>query len=90
MEFEEVPRHCSYLNIEGIKNTGIWTVEQVQQKLEEESQKEAGEFVVFLRDYEHKKYLNFLGHSKRQVFHTLRAELHMMRKYGESNFYSYF
>lgn len=90
VEFEEVPRFCSYLDIDGIKDAGIWTVDQVQQKLEEASQKEAGEFVKFLRDYEKKNYLDFQGHSKRQVFHTLRAELPMMRKYGESNFYSYF
>ncbi len=90
VEFEEVPPFCSYLNIEGIKEAGIWTVEQVQKKLEEASQKDAGDFVKFLRDFEKKNYLDFLGHSKRQVFHTLRAELPMMRTYGESNFYSYF
>ena len=90
VEFEEVPPYCSYLNIDGIKKVGIWTVEQVQKKLEEKSQLGADEFVEFLRDYEEKDYLDFLGHSKRQVFHTLRSELPMMRKYGESNFYAYF
>lgn len=90
VEFEEVPPYCSYLNIDGIKTAGIWTVEQVQKKLEEASIKGADEFVAFLRDFEKKDYLDFQGHSKRQVFHTLRAELPMMRKYGESNFYAYF
>lgn len=90
VEFEEIAPYCSYLNIEGIKKAGIWTVLQVQKTLEEKSQKDVNEFVEFLRDYEKKDYLNFLGHSKRQVFRTLRAELPMMRKYSESNFYSYF
>ncbi len=90
VEFEEIQTYCSYLDIEGITKAGIWKVEQVQKKLEDASQKEACEFVDFLRDYENKNYLNFLGHSKRQVFQTLRAELPMMRKYGESNFYNYF
>ena len=88
--FEEVASYCSYLDIEGITKAGIWTVEQVQTKLEEASQKDAGEFCDFLHDFEKKNYLDFHGHNKRQVFHTLRAELPMMRKYGESNFYSYF
>lgn len=90
VEFEEVPLYCSYLNIEGIAETGVWKAEQVQKKLEQASQKEASEFVKFLRDFEKKNYLDFLGHNKRQVYKTLRAELPMMRKYGESNFYSYF
>lgn len=90
VDFEEVPPYCSYLDIEGITKTGIWKVEQVQKKLEDKSQRDAKEFVEFLRDYEKKNYFNFLGHNKRQVFHTLRAELPMMRKYSESNFYSYF
>ena len=61
-----------------------------QKKLEEKSQLGADDFVEFLRDFEKKGYLDFQGHNKRQVFHTLRAELPMMKKYGESNFYAYF
>ena len=88
--FEEVPVYCRYLDIEAIKNAGIWFPAQVQEQLEKASEKDAKEFVAFLRDYERKKYLNFHGEGKRKVFNTLRAELPMMRKYTESNFYTYF
>lgn len=89
-EFEEMPLYCTYLDIENIKKTGIWTLEQVQQKLEQASEKDAKEFGTFLRDYEKKGYLNFHGESKRKVFLTLRQQLPMMRNYTEANFYAYF
>ena len=54
------------------------------------SQKEAKEFVAFLRDFEKKSYLNFHGDNKRKIYNTLRAQLPMMRPYSESNFYAYF
>ena len=89
-EFEEVPVYCRYLDPETIRRTGIWTPAQVQQKLEEASEKEAKEFVAFLRDYERKGYLCFHGESKRKIFQTLRQQLPMMRNYSEANFYAYF
>ena len=90
VEFEEVPPYCVYLDIPSIKESGIWTPAQVQQKLEKASEKDAREFVKFLRDFEKKNYLNFHGDSKRKVYQTLRAQLPMMRTYSETNFYAYF
>lgn len=89
-EFEEVPVYCRYLDSEAIRRTGIWTPAQVQQKLEEASEKDAKEFVAFLRDFERKGYLCFHGESKRKIFQTLRQQLPMMRNYSEANFYAYF
>ena len=89
-EFEEVPVYCRYLDPEAIRRTGIWTPAQVQQKLEEASEKDAKEFVAFLRDFERKGYLCFHGESKRKIFQTLRQQLPMMRNYSEANFYAYF
>lgn len=88
--FEEVPVYCVYLDIDAIKRAGIWTPAQIQEQLENASQKEAKEFVAFLRDFEKKTYLNFHGDNKRKVYNTLRAQLPMMRAYTESNFYTYF
>lgn len=90
IEFEEVPVYCVYLDIDAIKRAGIWTPAQIQEQLEKASEKDAKEFVVFLRDFVKKTYLNFHGDSKRKVYTTLRAQLPMMRPYSESNFYAYF
>ena len=90
VEFEEMPSYCVYLDIDAIKRAGIWTPAMVQQQLEKASQKDAKEFVAFLRDFEKKTYLNFHGDNKRKVYTTLRAQLPMMRDYTESNFYTYF
>ena len=88
--FEEIPVYCVYLDIDAIKRAGIWTPAQIQEQLEKASQKEAKEFVAFLRDFEKKSYLNFRGDNKRKIYNTLRAQLPMMRPYSESNFYAYF
>lgn len=88
--FEEMPVYCDYLDIDAIKRAGIWTPAQIQQQLEHASEKEAKEFVAFLRDFEKKSYLNFHGDNKRKIYNTLRAQLPMMRPYSEKNFYSYF
>ena len=88
--FEEMPVFCVYLDIDAIKRAGIWTSAQIQEQLENACQKEAKEFVAFLRDFEKKTYLNFHGDNKRKIYNTLRAQLPMMRPYSEKNFYSYF
>ena len=90
IEFEEIPSYCTYLDIDAIKRAGIWTPPMVQEQLEKASEKDAKEFVAFLRDFEKKTYLNFHGDSKRTIYKTLRAQRPMMRDYTESNFYSYF
>lgn len=90
VEFEEMPVFCVYLDIDAIKRAGIWTPAQIQEQLENACQKEAKEFVAFLRDFEKKNYLNFHGDNKRKIYNTLRAQLPMMRPYSEKNFYSYF
>jgi kynurenine formamidase len=88
--FEEVSVYCVYLDIDAIKRAGIWTPAMVQEQLEKASEKDAKEFVAFLRDFEKKTYLNFHGDNKRKIYTTLRAQLPMMRAYTESNFYAYF
>lgn len=90
VEFEEMPVYCVYIDIDAIKRAGIWTPAQIQEQLEKASEKEAKEFVAFLRDFEKKTYLNFHGDNKRKIYNTLRAQLPMMRAYSEKNFYSYF
>lgn len=90
VEFEEMPVYCVYLDIDAIKRAGIWTPPMVQEQLEKASEKDAKEFVAFLRDFEKKTYLNFHGDNKRKIYNTLRAQLPMMRDYTESNFYTYF
>jgi len=90
VEFEEMPVYCVYLDIDAIKRAGIWTPAMVQEQLEKASEKDAKEFVAFLRDFEKKTYLNFHGDNKRKIYNTLRAQLPMMRDYTESNFYTYF
>jgi len=88
--FEEVPAYCVYIDIDAIKRAGIWTPAMVQEQLEKASEKDAKEFVAFLRDFEKKTYLNFHEDNKRKIYNTLRAQLPMMRPYSESNFYAYF
>ena len=90
VQYEEVPVYCIYLDIDAIKRAAIWTPAMVQEQLEKSSEKEAKEFVAFLRDFEKKSYLNFHGDNKRKIYNTLRAQLPMMRSYSEKNFYSYF
>ena len=90
VEFEEMPVYCVYIDVDAVKRAGIWTPAQIQEKLEKASEKEAKEFVAFLRDFEKKTYLNFHGDNKRKIYNTLRAQLPMMRDYSEKNFYSYF
>lgn len=90
VEYEEVLTYCTYLDIEQINASGIRKPLEVQQMLEEASTRDAKVFAKFLRDFERLHYLNFHGHTKRKVFNTLRAELPMMRRYKESNFYAAF
>ena len=88
IEYEEVNTFCSYLSKEGVLAQHVRTPMEVQQQLEDESRKEAKDFVEFLSKNKKIGYFDFKGHSTRKIFHTLRDELPMMRQYGESNFYA--
>ncbi len=90
VEYEEITTYCSYLDKEKIEATHLRTPMEVQQQLEEASRKDAKDFCEFLRKNEKLGYLDFQGHTKRDIFKTLRAELPMMRQYKESNFYGAF
>ena len=90
VDFEEISTYCSYLDLDAIIKKGLQTPENLQLQLEKASEKDAKEFVAFLRDLEKKNYINFHGDNKRKIFQTLRAELPMMRDYTEGNFYFYF
>ena len=65
--FEEVPVYCTYLDVEAIRHAGIWTPADIQEQLEQASEKDAKTFVAFLRNMEKKTYLNFHGDNKRKV-----------------------
>lgn len=81
---------CPYIDIEGLRATGIWQPEQMEEKLREASKQDSKTFASFLRENEKKGYLNFHGDSKAKVFETLRAHFPSMRQYGYNTFATYF
>ena len=90
VEYEEISAYCRYIDKEAILNAGVRTPMEVQTMLEEASRQDAPTFAEFLRKQEKNGYINFHGDNKRTIFKNLRADLPMMRKYSESNFYAAF
>lgn len=81
---------CVYINIEGLKATGIWTPEEFEEKLREACEADVKILVAFLRENEKKGYLNFHGDKKTKVLKTLQEHFPTMRRYKYNNFAAYF
>lgn len=81
---------CTYIDIEGLKATGVWQPQQFEQMLREACAQDSNALATFLRENEKKGYLNFHGDSKTKVLETLRSHFPSMRKYGYNTFATYF
>ena len=81
---------CAYIQIEGLRATGIWQPEQFEDKLREACEQDSKTLASFLRENEKKGYLHFHGDSKTKVFKTLRAHFPSMRRYEYNTFATYF
>lgn len=81
---------CVYIDIEGLRKTGIWTAEEFEEKLREACEQDVKILVAFLRENEKKGYLNFHGDKKAKVLKTLQEHFPTMRQYKYNNFAAYF
>ena len=81
---------CPYICLEGLAATGIWQPQQFEDKLREACSLDGKALAAFLRENEKRGYLNFHGDSKSKILDTLREHFPTMRKYGYTNFSTYF
>ena len=86
---EEKPAHkdyCEYICREKLQEQGLYTLDEFEQMIANASKGIASDFAAFLKRYKDQGILNFMGHSKRQIFDNFRAHYPEMRAYEYPNF----
>ena len=86
---EEKPAHkdyCEYICREKLQEQGLYTLDEFEQMMANASKGIASDFAAFLKRYKAQGILNFMGHSKRQIFDNFRAHYPEMRAYEYPNF----
>jgi hypothetical protein len=78
--------YCIYICREKLQEQGIYTLDEFEQMMSNASKGNAPDFAAFLKRYKSQGVLNFMGHSKRQIFDNLRAHYPEMRAYEYPNF----
>ena len=78
--------YCIYICREKLREQGLYTLDEFELMMIEASKDSAAQFAKFLVRYRQQGILNFMGHSKRQIFDNLRAHFPEMRKYDYPNF----
>ena len=82
--------YCIYICREKLQEQGIYTLDEFELMTGNASKGTATDFAAFLKRYQAQGILNFMGHSKRQIFDNLRAHYPEMRAYEYPNFAAYF
>ena len=86
---EEKPapkEYCIYICREKLQEQGIYTLDEFEQMMANASKGIASDFAAFLKRYKAQGILNFMGHSKKQIFDNFRAHYPEMRAYDYPNF----
>jgi hypothetical protein len=78
--------YCIYICREKLQEQGIYTIDEFEQMMANASKGIASDFAAFLKRYQAQGILNFMGHSKRQIFDNFRAHFPEMRAYDYPNF----
>ena len=72
--------YCEYICREKLKEQGLYTLDEFEQMMANATKEPALQFAKFL------VILNFMGHSKKQIFDNLRKHFPEMRDYDYPNF----
>lgn len=90
VSYEPVESWCPYINREKIREIGLITPLEFQNKLHEACYLNGRKLADFLKHNERLGYLHFLGHSKKQIFDTLCSFFPGTISYKYTNFANYF
>lgn len=83
---QEQQDYCIYICREKLQEQGIYTLDEFEQMMANASKGIASDFASFLKRYKAQGILNFMGHSKKQIFDYFRAHYPEMRAYDYPNF----
>ncbi len=78
--------YCMYICREKLQDQGIYTIDEFEQMMADASKGIASDFAGFLKRYKAQGVLDFMSHSKKQIFENLRAHYAEMRQYAYPNF----
>ena len=78
--------YCIYICREKLLEQGIYTLDEFEQMLANAAKEPAMQFAKFLVRYRQQGLLNFMEHTKKQIFDNLRAHFPEMRDYDYPNF----
>ena len=78
--------YCIYINREKLLEQGIYTIDEFERMFANATKGTAPELAAFLKRYKAQGILNFMRHSKRQIYDNLRAHYPEMRNYDYPNF----
>ena len=77
---------CPYICRDKLKEQGIYTLEEFEAMFARATKGNAPELAEFLKRYKEQGILDFMGHTKKQIYNTLRKHFHEMRDYTYTNF----
>jgi hypothetical protein len=78
--------YCEYICREKLQEQGLYTLDEFESMMAKASKGIASDFAEFLKRYKEQGILNFMGHSKKQIFDNFRAHYPEMRAYEYPNF----
>ena len=82
----EAKEYCLYICREKLEEQGIYTLDEFEKMFAKATKGTAPELAGFLKRYKAQGTLDFMGHSKRQIFDNIRAHYPEMREYDYPNF----
>lgn len=83
---EDVNKYCEYICRERLREQGLYSLDEFEKMLANAAKEPAPQFAKFLNRYKQQGNLDFLGHTKRQIFDNFRKHFPQMREYDYSNF----
>ena len=78
--------YCMYICREKLREQGLYTLDEFEQMIANAAKEPAMQFAKFLVRYRQQGILDFMGHTKRQIFDNMRAHFPEMRDYDYPNF----
>lgn len=78
--------YCIYICREKLEEQGIYSLDEFEKMFANATKGTAPELAGFLKRYKAQGTLDFMGHTKRQIFDNIRAHYVEMREYDYPNF----
>ena len=78
--------YCEYICRERLQEQGLYSLDEFEQMLANATKGIAPDLAAFLKRYKAQGVIDFMGHSKRQIFDNLRKHFPEMRNYDYPNF----